>query len=169
MSQIANPPQFRENVRAKFTAMVENTALAINLEKGVFNYAIRESTFRKIVKKWENGAFVQIYLDRLRTLFVNLKNSEFKTHLQSGEIEVAAVAYMTHQEFNPGHWEESIQRKMKRDASKYTTNTEASTDMFTCRKCKSKKCTYYELQTRSADEPATVFVTCLDCGKRWKS
>jgi hypothetical protein len=25
----------------------------------------------------------------------------------------------------------------------------------------------YELQTRSSDEPMTIFVTCLDCGKRW--
>ena len=58
---------------------------------------------------------------------------------------------------------------MKRDVSKFNTNTQASTDMFTCRKCKSKRCTYYELQTRSADEPATIFVTCLDCGKNWKS
>ena len=40
---------------------------------------------------------------------------------------------------------------------------------FTCSKCKSKKCTYYEMQTRSADEPATIFITCLDCGKNWRN
>lgn len=34
--------------------------------------------------------------------------------------------------------------------------------MFPCRKCKSKKTTFYEQQTRSADEPMTTFVTCLD-------
>jgi len=76
---------------------------------------------------------------------------------------------MTHQEMNPAHWRALIDKKIKRDANKYTTNIKASTDMFTCKKCKSKRCTYYELQTRSADEPATIFVTCLDCGKNWKS
>ena len=45
---------------------------------------------------------------------------------------------------------------------------EAVTDSFTCRKCRSKKCTYYELQTRSADEPMTLFITCIDCGTKWK-
>ena len=30
------------------------------------------------------------------------------------------------------------------------------------------KCTYYQLQTRSADEPMTTFVTCINCGNRWK-
>ena len=43
-----------------------------------------------------------------------------------------------------------------------------ATDQFKCNRCKQRKCTYYELQTRSADEPMTIFVTCLNCGKRWK-
>ena len=44
----------------------------------------------------------------------------------------------------------------------------AATDEFKCYKCKKRKCTYYEMQTRSADEPMTTFVTCLNCGNRWK-
>ena len=51
----------------------------------------------------------------------------------------------------------------------YEDVAEAMTDQFKCGRCKQRKCTYYELQTRSADEPATIFVTCLDCGKNWKS
>lgn len=39
---------------------------------------------------------------------------------------------------------------------------------FMCFKCGSKKCTYYQLQTRSADEPMTTFVTCSQCFNRWK-
>lgn len=44
----------------------------------------------------------------------------------------------------------------------------ADTDMFQCSKCKQKKCTYSQLQTRSCDEPMTTFVTCTNCGHRWK-
>ena len=36
-----------------------------------------------------------------------------------------------------------------------------------CGRCKQRKCTSYDLQTRSADEPMTTFVTCLNCGNRW--
>ena len=54
------------------------------------------------------------------------------------------------------------------DENKYDTQLVARTDMFTCGKCKSKRCTYYTMQTRSADEPETIFITCLDCGKNWK-
>ena len=174
---IQNPESFREKLREKLKPYFEVDGIdeedvvkhATNLEKGVFNYTIREATFRKIVKKWENPAFSQLYLDRMRSVYLNLKNPDLLMQIVSGETPAQTVAFMTHQEFNPVRWRELIERKRKRDASKYTNTIEASTDMFTCKKCRSKKCTYYELQTRSADEPATVFVTCLDCGKNWKS
>ena len=65
-------------------------------------------------------------------------------------------------------WSKIVSEKKNRLENKYIPKIEASTDNFTCGKCKSKKCTYYQLQTRSADEPMTTFVTCLNCGKRWK-
>ena len=75
---------------------------------------------------------------------------------------------MTHQEMNPEKWDAHIQAKMKRDKNKYDTTIVASTDTFKCRKCHSNKCTYYQAQTKSADEPMTTFVSCIDCGNRWK-
>ena len=75
---------------------------------------------------------------------------------------------MTHQEMNSENWAVIIEKKTKRDKNKYETKMEASTDTFTCRRCKSKECTYYQMQTRSADEPMTTFVTCINCNNRWK-
>ena len=143
--------------------------MSLNMEKGIYNYTIKESNSRKIVKKWENSNFAQVYIDRFRSIFINLKNPDLLQQIKNKEIQPQSIAFMTHQEFLPERWSELIKQKIKRDAAKYTMNIEASTDMFTCKKCRSKKCTYYELQTRSADEPATIFVTCLDCGKHWKS
>ena len=169
MYKITNPESFREKIRTKINALLENQTLSINLEKGIFNYTIKEAHFKKIVKKWENACFVQIYMDRLRSIYFNLKNTDILNQLKTKELLPQTVAFMTHQEFAPEKWQTLIDRKTKRDLTKFTNNIEASTDMFTCKKCKSNRCTYYELQTRSADEPSTIFVTCLDCGKRWKS
>jgi DNA-directed RNA polymerase subunit M/transcription elongation factor TFIIS len=70
---------------------------------------------------------------------------------------------------NPKRWEILINEKIKRDKKKFDENNVASmTDTFLCRKCKGRKCTYYELQTRSADEPMTIFIQCIDCGNRWR-
>jgi transcription elongation factor S-II len=142
--------------------------LSVNLEKGIYNFAIKEASNRKIIKKWENPHFAQLYLDRLRSIYINLKNKDLLVHLKNNEITPQVLAFMTHQEMNPERWRILIDQKIKRDANKFTDNIRASTDMFTCKKCKSKRTTYYELQTRSADEPATIFVTCLDCGKMSK-
>jgi DNA-directed RNA polymerase subunit M/transcription elongation factor TFIIS len=165
------PEQFRTNIRNRLSEKIglQYTKTAVNLEKAIYNYSIKEATQKKIIKKWENPYFKQLYVDRLRTIVNNLKHQEILQQLQSEELKPQVFAFMTHQEMNPNRWSSLIQQKIKRDASKFNTNIEASTDMFTCKKCKSKKCTYYELQTRSADEPATIFITCLDCGKHWKS
>ena len=177
MKVITNPEHFRKNIRIQLYQKIydnsseieEDNILCRHMEKGIYNYSIKEAKRRKIIKKWENSTFVQLYIDKLRSIYVNLEQTEFLKQIQQGELLPQNVAYMTHQEINPSQWKEWIEKKMKRDASKYNDNIQASTNMYTCKKCRSTRCTYYEMQTRSADESATIFVTCLDCGKHWRS
>ena len=63
--------------------------------------------------------------------------------------------------------EERVKEHVK-DHEEFMEKNNKEEGLFTCGKCKSKKTTYYQLQTRSADEPMTTFVTCKDCNKRWK-
>ena len=84
------------------------------------------------------------------------------------KVRIISARLMTHQEMLPSRWEPLIKKKEERDKEKYAPKLEANTDNYTCRKCGSKKCSYYQLQTRSADEPMTTYVTCIDCGTRWK-
>ena len=168
MYSVENPDTFRSNLRSKLSPILENDVLSTNLEKGIYNYAIKEANNRKIIKKWDNPYFVQLYMDRLRSIYINLKNDELLTQVKTGEITPQSLAFMSHQEMDGNHWKDMIDAKVKRDANKFNNNICASTDMFTCSRCKSKKTTYYEMQTRSADEPATIFITCLDCGKLMK-
>ena len=121
-----------------------------------------------VVKKWDNNYFVKIYVNRLRTIRSNLKDEKLIESIINKKIKAHEVAFMTHQEMQPDNWSELLELKKIRDENKYEPKLEASTDDFKCWKCKSKKCTYYQLQTRSADEPMTTFVSCLDCGNRWK-
>jgi DNA-directed RNA polymerase subunit M/transcription elongation factor TFIIS len=169
MKTVSNPNKFRANLKEKLNIIVEDENITSNVETSIFNYALDESDRRKLIKKWDNPRFVEIYLNRFRSIYINLKNTAFLEQIKNKEITGKTLERLTHYEMDPERWSELIDKKIKREASKFNTNIQASTDMFTCRKCKSKKCTYYELQTRSADEPATIFVTCLDCGKNWRS
>jgi transcription elongation factor S-II len=172
---IAYPEHFRAEIRKRIQNLLGNDAggedtppFASNIEKGIFNWTIQHAGKYNIVKKWSNPYFITLYIDRLRSVYINLKKPEVLSAVLSENIKAQDLAFASHQEMCPEKWKKLIEDKKVRDKQKYEPNIEASTDNFTCNKCKSKKCTYYQLQTRSADEPMTTFVTCLECGKRWK-
>ena len=134
---LKTPTIFRENVRSKLTAKFGkdmNPMILANVEIGVYNYAIKEATNLKIIKKWDAPAFSTIYMDRLRTVYVNLKNENLRQLLKNEDVSPKTLAFMTHQEMNPEHWREMIDAKIKRDSNKYNINVEAMTEMFTCKK-----------------------------------
>jgi transcription elongation factor S-II len=167
---ISEPNTFRENVRVMFSRIL-NEKHATNLEIGIYNYTIQQCKYKKIIRKWENKLFVQIYIDRFRTIWRNLSDplNDLVSRIESEELPPQTLsANMTHQEMNPEKWKQLINEKIKRDSIKYTEDMRMATDEFKCGRCKERKCSYYQLQTRSADEPMTTFVTCLNCGKNWK-
>ena len=165
---IENPEQFRKNIVDKFKILINNDIQSINLEKSIYNWAIKESKNKNIVKKWDNIYFTLIYIDKFRSILRNITSEELKNKIISREIKSHEVAFMTNQEMRPLHWQKLLDIKQERENNRYAPKMEANTDNFTCRKCSSNKCSYYQLQTRSADEPMTTFVTCINCGNRWK-
>ena len=169
MRTVDNPCEFRANIVVKLFDIIGDNKITTNLEKGILNYSIDVSNKQNIVKKWDNEFFVIIYTERLRTIMFNLnKNDALLQQIKNKEIKPHKLAFMTHQEMNPDKWTPLIEDKKIRDKNMYNPQIDANTDNFTCGKCKSKRCSYYQLQTRSGDEPMTTFVTCIDCGSRWK-
>jgi len=165
--KIQNPDLFRSNIRKKLEEILKNEKNALNLEKGIFNYALKEADQRKVIKKWDNHLFVQIYLSHLRSIKTNL-SEEILKQVSEGTMKPHLVAFMTHHELNPEKWKKMIEAKSKRDKNKFEVNLSAATDTITCKKCRGNKCTYYQLQCRSSDEPMTTFVQCLICNCRFK-
>ena len=159
--------------RAKVSEMLEprlglGESNARNLERGVFNATIKAAGVKGVVKRWDNPAFLRMYTDRLRSVYRNLSADEVVAPVRSGEIQAHQIAFMTHQQLQPSRWNSLLEEKKARDACRYEPQIDANTDNFECRKCGSNRCSYYQLQTRSADEAMTTFVTCINCGNRWK-
>lgn len=168
IKEVKNPEKFRETFKNYIKKYVKDEDKSINIEKGIFNFAIKKSSKLKIVKKWSNQYFVTVYLNKFKVIFHNIKNPIILKKIKNNRILAHELAFMNHIELLPEKWEIKIKEKKLRLENKFFPKVEASTDNFTCGKCKSKACTYYQLQTRSSDEPMTTFVTCTVCGSRWK-
>ena len=171
---INSPEIFRNNIRKELNSFIDDIRISKKLEKNIFNWSISYCKLKNIIRKWENKFFVQIYLDKLKSIYYNihpeyLKSSEkLLINLKNKTYSPKELVFMEHKELCPEKWKELIDEKIKRDVNSTKMDISASTDEFKCFKCHKRVCTYYELQTRSADEPMTTFVTCLNCGNRWK-
>ncbi|WVO15360.1 transcription elongation factor S-II [Cryptococcus depauperatus] len=101
------------------------------------------------------------YRAKMRSLFLNLKdkgNPALRNEIVLGYIGADKVASMSKDEMAS----ESIRMQKEQLAkenlfkAKAVGETQAETDAFKCGRCQQRKCTYYQMQTRSADEPMTV-------------
>ena len=157
-----------------FYNLVKNKDTADIIENSIFKFACDESIKRKILSKWNNPLFKKIYFNKSRSLYANLKkdsyikNTDLIKKISKGKLDIVNIASMTHQELFPKHWKTLLDAMYKKDKFNYESKPEAMTDQFKCGRCKKRECTYYEMQTRSADEAMTIFVTCINCGNRWK-
>lgn len=171
---IENPVDFRNKLRIKFNKIINNKNISQTLEKAIYNWSIVQAKKKNIVRKWDNEPFVQIYLDRVHSIYVNINPKSYignKNNLKSlkkKQIAPQDLAFMSHQELNPELWKKLLQEKFERIKKSTEIDVSAATDEFECFKCRKSVCTYYQQQTRSADEPMTTFVTCLNCGNHWR-
>ena len=94
-------------------------------------------------------------------------NTDLTRRVRDGEITHAELAHASRRELWPEFWARPENLPGHRIVI-LKENVENINSMLTCSRCKKNCVKYYEMQTRSADEPMTVFATCLVCNKRWK-
>ena len=63
--KIDNPDLFRSNIKQKLNDILKDEKNSNNMEKGIFNYSLKESDRHKIVKKWDNTHFIQILFKKI--------------------------------------------------------------------------------------------------------
>jgi transcription elongation factor S-II len=142
------------------------------MEKNIYNTTIKEARGKLIERAWSNQDFVWIYKKNYMKIMGNIKtnkNADFVLNkIKYGLWEPQNILSMKSQLLYPHLWEEILLKNAKKLSMIGKEMKEQGTNMFRCGKCKKNNCTYFQMQTRSADEPMTTFVTCLECGKRWK-
>lgn len=151
---------------------VTYTALAVGMTAHPNEVLACAKAIENEVYKMERGT-ENNYRPKMRSLYTNLKdpkNPGLRLNIISGKISAERLCRMTPQEMASDELKKEIEEMEKQNlfAAQGAREQRAVTDRFTCGKCKQKKVSYYQMQTRSADEPLTTFCTCENCGNRWK-
>lgn len=164
----------RERARELFKSFKLSDLQIQDLEIGIYNFCIDYGKEHQIPLTWSSDVFKELYATKVKNVYSNLsskysiKNKRLLKRLQDKEFTPHEIASFRPENMYPELWKDIIDREMLRNKAAYEPSAVANTDRYTCSKCKKNKCSYYELQTRSADEPMTTFITCLHCGHRWK-
>lgn len=148
---------------------------ATDLEIGVFNATIDYANTSKIQLSWKCQLLIDTYINISRSIYSNIKKDSYignanlySRMLDNKEFNPHMLPYMLCHNIFPERWKDIIEKNQLRFKAAYEIKLVAMSDMITCMRCKSKKVSYYELQTRSGDEASTLFMNCLICGKKWK-
>ena len=106
-----------------------------------------------------------IFVNKVDEIIQYMEKSDYLGEMIStGHILPEELGYMKPHELCPERYKAIIEKK----AYEHNQKKNKGTNIFSCKKCKQSNCEVTQKQTRSADEPATTFVKCLECGFSFK-
>ena len=110
------------------------------------------------------------FLQLLRNLR-DENNAQLRVRVAVGHISPEDLINLSATEMASEEAREKIREieDYNKEASKARKANGEVTERFgACAKCKSPKTSYFMMQTRSADEPMTIFISCIVCGHSWR-
>ena len=114
------------------------------------------------------------YTNRVLEILHNLKtNEDFKKKVVNGELSPEQLATMDVIEMLDKNKKKEINEAKENKVNSVRsdweeTHSKVTSGVYKCKKCGGDKTKQHEMQTRSADEPMTIFITCTECGNSWR-
>jgi len=156
--------EFRNNTTINLDKFIKDKSISKKIEESIYKFTTDYTEHHGTPFLFES-----IYQNKLNEILRNLDDkSDNKTLLENikkGTINPEQLAYLKPEELDPDKYEPIIKKK---ELEEYKKNNKATTDIFKCSKCKSRKSTVHQQQTRAGDEPMTTYVTCQECGHVFK-
>ena len=169
MSVATSGDHRRDRVRELLFASLRPKTDDEEREPALVSEIIETSCFKALKEKEYNT--------QIRSIKFNLsdpKNPDFRRKVLTGFFPENKFPTLKAEDMASSEWNEK-REQVRRSALEECQSDWAmrhggiqASGMFQCGKCKGSKTTYFQMQTRSADEPMTTFVTCLICKNKWK-
>lgn len=160
-------------MQLKFNYLFSDTSLSAKVEEEVFNHIDNMLKYNVELNKTSSKTIKLLYYSKARQIYNLLNKDSYIYNNPSEQIpslkeDILSVFTKSFVDFKPSKWI-SLQRDIEILNNKFENNKQIqTTDQFECPSCHKRECTYTEVQTRSADEPMTIFVTCQNCGKDFR-
>tara|TARA_B110000977_G_C11091322_1_gene497052 strand:- start:1928 stop:2365 length:438 start_codon:yes stop_codon:yes gene_type:complete len=140
------------------------------LEVSIFNFAVIKARRLNIARSWDCRFFKDIYKNKVLSLIYNLEKGVLKQKIEENILNITDIPNLQSWEIWPEKYENFFQKKLIKEMNQLKNMAEESniSGIYTCGKCKSECTTCFSVQTRSADEPMTNYISCRKCGHRWK-
>ena len=155
----------RKEAIEKLEKVINCYTLAEDIEAGIFEFTLNYVQSNN----FHLTDLMPIYEDKLHEIYINLdqnndriQNKTLLFDLLESKMSGQIIAFLKMYQLHPIRWKHIIDKNNLRDNTLSTINT---TDDYKCARCGERKHIYYITQTRSADEPATIFLTCTVCKK----
>lgn len=146
---------------------IKNLSYSHLIEAGIFEYVITYIYDNDLNKTLIESTYNNIFNDIIK--YIDPSSQRYSQHcidnINNGNFNPQELAFMPSYEINPDSWEKSLKRQQLKEFKK---NNIPTTELYTCRKCGQKKCKITETQSRSADEPMTSFIVCINCNNTFK-
>jgi DNA-directed RNA polymerase subunit M/transcription elongation factor TFIIS len=147
--------RLRDYTRTEFAKHLGVGALSRNCERNVLNWAVKQTSGGA---SWENKVFREYYKMKAFWILTEFRrDTQLETRLKNKELESVKLAFYPPDVLSPtGLYSQTLLKIKTRENRMEQLKAQENDDyvgQFKCGKCKSVKTTYYQLQTRSADEP----------------
>lgn len=158
---------------------IKNNIIAFEKEAG--RITIIEVQSKKNIRfSWDSPGFISIYNVYIMKIRKLLGDTNKTKQVDGKSVNNFIYLIATYESLdyhniivNPGHniisnsFVDSVKKNIElRKDEKIILKT---TDTVECPNCKAHKATYYAKQIKSADEPMTIFYTCVECGHEWST
>ena len=140
----------------------------ISMFQGIVKKSLILSKENFIHADWSNPVFVKLFNGIYRHLMINIckTNSRFCKALLAGEYSCGVAALIDEFEKDQKKWKK-IRDELELKENESIAKLNITTDV-TCRRCHKNEVFMMQIQTRSADEPETLFFQCMSCDNKWR-
>ncbi len=157
------------------------TLILMEIERGIFNWSVREGKKSGFMCLWDDRQFNKIYARKGITIYQNLIGSSKLVTLimdtvlypinpdsEVKNMNAYNISFMTPSQLCPEKYIDIINKLKEKEKVIFEKRATAGSKHIKCSKCGESDVAVTAAQTRSGDEGITLFMTCNNCGKQWK-